>query len=289
MPIELVNGQATLAAAELLMPLSRDVTHQDIMSEAMVLTNTTDNEENVSTTNIRNHINFCLTHLAELLTLAALPSYMMHLVGKLEVAANLTYKTDWINLVDDTVVGGDVSKLIRSVDRVAITGNVSNGDLLGSLGFWDISAIVENRNTLNKQYYQYLRHYWSGREIIIFTGHDISSPANGAAENELYDITSAEFAITARRRPLKADTRTQAGLTTLVDLPEEYHKLLIDMVTLYILKQKPTQDIQDRNLVQASVNEGLSMLTQQIAMTTQMEASSREKDRMGQSQKPVGM
>ena len=68
MPVLSINNGVAIQ------PLSRGWTHQQIVSEAMVLTNTIDNE-NIQLDNIRNHVNSGISYLAGLLNLAASPKY----------------------------------------------------------------------------------------------------------------------------------------------------------------------------------------------------------------------
>jgi hypothetical protein len=69
-------------------PLSRSWTHEEMASEAMVLTNTIDNEK-LQLANIRNHINIAITHIADLLNLSSYPAYNIFMKGTIEKESTL--------------------------------------------------------------------------------------------------------------------------------------------------------------------------------------------------------
>lgn len=103
MPIVAINGQPIAAAGATqggIVPLG-SWTVQDVVSEAMILTGTLDNEESVFVQNVRYHYNMNLSHLANLLNLASSPFYGIYLTGLFETILHPFSGVHWINLGND--------------------------------------------------------------------------------------------------------------------------------------------------------------------------------------------
>jgi hypothetical protein len=70
-------------AIEQVVPLSKHWTHQDLVSQAMLITDTTDNNK-IHFNHVRAHVNIAISNVAELISKAKLPYYGIDGVGTFE-------------------------------------------------------------------------------------------------------------------------------------------------------------------------------------------------------------
>jgi len=228
MPILAINGAPIVAPNGIQLgtvPLG-SWTVQRVVSEAMILTGTLDNEQDVFIENVRNHYNMNLSHLADLLNLAATPFYGTYLTGLLETVLHPFSGVHWISLGNDyavlpmsvapTVVypgppalSTNVMSKIHSIKNVTInlrTTSPSTADYPGSaqsfaslnaaanytgnIVKWDISKILQQSNNLNNQHTQTIAYAHHGEEILFFIGADIATPLRLAQATAAYTIVA---------------------------------------------------------------------------------------------------
>jgi hypothetical protein len=271
-------------------PLSRNWTHQQIASEVMVVTHTTDNED-VQLDNIRNHINISLSDLANQLNLSASPWYRISLTATLESDVHDS-GLDWINL--DTPSNGIVpSQLLLDIKRLSTVSNSQSTDWVNNCTKQDISEITALRSNQNVQWRYSVTWSHTGREIIIFIGNGIKSYANTDEEDwEFYDITEQDFIIWGTRKPLVdtllAPDDTNGNYRSNVDLPDQYINLLVKMTQKKVLEQRrESGNPVDAQLYQ-EVTQNVQLLQQQLMSEIQFEAAEREKRKYGAPQRYPG-
>lgn len=172
MPIGRVSGSSGVG----IFPLSRGWTHEQVASEAMVLTNTIDNEA-IQLDNVRNHINANISYLAELLNLAASPFYGIYATFCFEPQLHDS-GVEYLDLTDSVNNNANnIANLIFDMKRINIyevmTGTTPHWN--GNVIKWDISQIMQQNAMQNVQ----SRHTvaWShfGSEVLFFVGDNISS------------------------------------------------------------------------------------------------------------------
>lgn len=222
MPIVAINGQPIAAAGATqggIVPLG-SWTVQDVVSEAMVLTGTLDNEDSVFVQNVRYHYNMNLSHLAKLLNLAASPFYGIYLTGLLETILHPFSGVHWINLGNDYTAplmvapttpvtnhpGPGVlnTNVISKLDSIkGVTINLRTTDpstaayptaqtfaslnaaqnYTGNIVKWDLPKILQQSNNLNIQHGQTIAYCHHGEEILFFVGQQIQTPLRQAINN----------------------------------------------------------------------------------------------------------
>jgi hypothetical protein len=219
MPILAINGRPVAANGATqtgIVPLG-SWTVQQVVSEAMILTGTLDNEESVFVENVRNHYNMNLSHLADLLNLASSPFYGTYLTGLFETILHPFSGVHWINLGNDydaninvtpatavrdahpgvTAVNTNVVNKLHSIKGIAINfRGVAPGDgaytsqtfaalntaqnYTGNIVKWDLSKVLQQSNNLNIQHGQTIAYCHHGEELLFFVGQQIATPLRGA-------------------------------------------------------------------------------------------------------------
>lgn len=268
-------------------PLSRTWTHEMIASEVMVLTNTIDNEQ-VQLQNIRNHMNSQISYLVNLLNLSISPWYRITLTARLDNTAHAS-GLDWIDL--DTALGGIIpSQLLLDVKRLSVSPTPVATDWIGNCTKVDTSEITQLSSRQNVQWRFSICWQHTGREILVYCGDNIQSPAHTPASPATadYNVTTQNFVIWGTRKPVLDDLLAVSLSTTYkanVDVPDQYIDLLIKMTQKKVIEQR-------RELIptalEQEVNQGLVTLQQQLANELQFEAAEREKRKYGNPQRVPG-
>lgn len=228
MPILAINGNpvvdgfSTTAIQQGIVPLS-SWTVQQVISEAMVLTNTLDNEDDVFVENVRYHYNMNLSHLADLLNLSASPFYGMYLSGIFETGFHPFGGIHWIDLggersntsiqVANTAnsagalhpgtTNPNVSLMQKIHSIKAVTINLRTAvplpatygakvtfatlnnqfNYTGNIPKWTLQQILQQANHLNNQYRQTLAYCHHGEELLFFVGSQFETPLREAESN----------------------------------------------------------------------------------------------------------
>jgi len=272
MPIVSINGEDSIVH---LRPLSKFWTYYRISSEAQVLTQQKNNEK-VQEMNIRYHINAAISHIADLLSLAAEPWYGITILGTLDTA----HPTGLDRI--DLSTFQDLDRFIHHIERV----NIVNGTRIGNLSKWDLSMMTQQRSGWNLQHDQTATWTHLGSDILMFFGKDVDSPAN-ALEHSSYDVSSADFAIVGYRQPILDDMLPESTSLTYkhtkdtdipqineyIDLPDRYAKLLIDMVQASILQQV---NVDIPKQIEQSINQATQQLTSMIDAKRQFEVNAKQ-------------
>lgn len=290
MPLTQMSGNVT--------NLSRYFTYQQICNEAMVLTNTLDNE-NIQLDNVRTHVNVNISYLAHLLNLANAPFYGIWMSGTLETSLHAS-GLEWINM--QTALNGKApSTMWAQIKRINVASNNVATDWIGNCTKKDISEMTELNGRRQIQYRQSICWTHNGADLLFLIGPQITTP-NFTANPAVFNVTTQKFVVWGTRKPVLdnlvsdrvasgqqgADQtgalQTQNYFST-IDLPDEYAELLIKMTIIKILQQMheqiPTQ-------LEQEVNAGLAMINTQITSEMQFEAAEREKRKYGNPQKAPG-
>lgn len=271
-------------------PLSRNWTHQQIASEVMVVTHTTDNED-VQLDNIRNHINISLSDLANQLNLSTSPWYRISLKATLEPQVHDS-GLDWIDL--DTPFNSIVpSQLLLDIKRLSTVSNSQSTDWVNNCTKQDISEITALRSNQNVQWRYSVTWSHTGREIVLFVGNGIKSYANISSETwEFYDVTTQSFIIWGTRKPLVdtllAPDDVNSNYKSNIDLPDQYVNLLVKMTQKKVLEQRRESGSPVDAQLYQEVTQNVQLLQQQLTSEIQFEAAEREKRKYGVPQRPPG-
>lgn len=282
-----------ISAMSTVTPSSRYWTHEQVVSEAMVLTNTLDNE-NIQLDNVRNHINKNISYVSNLLNLAAAPFYGIWMTGQLETTLHPS-GLEWIDLsVIEPVSGAIPAQTVSDIKRLNVVSTGAATDWVGNCTKKDISELSELNSLRNVQY----RHsvLWShhGSELIFFVGTGIATVAN-ALTGTAYNMSAQNVNVWAYRKPIldnvaiassvAAQTAGGGNYRGNVDLPDEYMELLIKMTQKNILEQIREQVPQ---ALEQEINQGLANINQMIGSELQFEAAERDKRKYGFPQRPPG-
>jgi hypothetical protein len=270
----------------------------------MVLTNTIDNES-IQLDNIRHHVNANIAHLANLLNLAMSPWYGVWFQFSIENQLHAS-GLEYCDLTGSSgLLGYNVYPLLHSIRRVnAIAENGAPTDAwVGNCTKLDISQLTELMSLKNIQYRQSICWTHNGSELLIFTGGQVETPNHSErAPYKAMTLTDTHFVAWGYRKPildaLVPEVITNGniyndphrGLLTqnyksYIDLPDEHALLLIKMTQKSILEQLREQVPQQ---LEAEVNQGLSMITQNLQLDLDLEKSEREKRKYGNQQRSPG-
>lgn len=271
-------------------PLSRDWTHEDIFSHAMILTGQHDNEQ-IDLENVRRHINLSISHIAGLSNIANRPWYGTILSGTLEGTQHSS-GLDYIDLsqpVGTIIPANYVSKIIRASFK-ASANPIPATDWVGNLKKWDISKLTNQLNELNNEHRHTVAWEHFGGELLVFTGKTVSSTANPKTTID-YNVSSQTIVLFAHRKPILdnmyAPNSTDANnnYRSKIDLPDDLCALMVKMVQQYILSQVREQVPAQ---LTSEINQGLAAITQIVAADYQYESAERNKAAYGQPQLPAG-
>lgn len=285
-----------------LQPLSSFWTHKAIVSEAMVLTNTIDNES-IQVENVRYHLNAALSHLTNLLNLATTPWYGVWFQFTPEGTlhpSGLEY-----SVLTDTFLGYNVAPLLHSIRRVNVqpeSGAESNA-WVGNCTKLDMAQLAQLATTQNQQWRHSIAWAHHGNEIIIFTGKGIVTTLHSERINNAgYTLLNTHFVGWGYRKPILDNLVPESvangvwfndeyrGTITqnyydYIDLPDEYANLLIKIIQKNILEQLREQIPAQ---LEGEINQGLATITQNISAELQFEAAEREKRKYGAQQRGPG-
>ena len=269
-------------------PLSRDWTHEDIFSEAMILCNQHDNEK-INLDNVRHHLNLSLSYIASLANAHNRPWYGTFCSGALESAQH----ESGLDYVDLSVTFGIIipANSLSDIKRVSLKGTpATSTDWIGNLKKMDIAELTNQLNQLNTHHRHTIAWCHHGSDLLVYTGSKVSSTANVKTSPD-YDISSQTIILFAYRKPnldnmyAPNDNDANNNYRSKIDLPDDLVYLAIKMVQQNILSQVmeqiPAQLSQE-------INQGLAEITQTVGQEYQFEALEREKAKYGKSQLPAG-
>lgn len=180
MPIVGINSTPNIPGGVGIRPLSKYWTHEQIASEAMVLTNTIDNE-NIQLDNVRNHINAGISYLAGLLNLAASPWYGVYATFCFEPVLHNS-GLEYLDLTDSVNNrANDISNMLFSIDRINMKP-FNNPNPLAPSSTWNGNVIKEDiaqLTQLNTQQNIQWRHSvaWAhhGQDLLFYIGNNIQT------------------------------------------------------------------------------------------------------------------
>jgi hypothetical protein len=212
-------------------PLSNMYTHQQAVSEVMVITKTTDNEK-IQLSNVRNHLNISIAQVVELVGIANSPRYETSMQCSIETTLHPS-GLHWINLDGALVIAGwgtfVPSQGFREIKRVSakkidttytagVFANATaqtlwtsitpmpqfepgvtgwNGRKEGNFTKLDISALnqLSSISDTNVQWSQSIGWTHSGNSIYLFVGSDIATPFQGTYGTDNTDDTGSPYAL----------------------------------------------------------------------------------------------
>lgn len=272
--------------------LGRTWTHRLAVSEAMVLTNTEDNEQ-IQLSNVRAHLNMAISTIVEQLDLNADPFYGIIYRCAIESTYN-DAGLHWIDL--GTNVGGTGYIPIQHLSKVERMSchnrnNTVTNPFIGNFSKKDLSEISHLENNLNTQHRDSI--YWTlhGSQILLFIGSNIATSVNGLADVG-YNLPENQIALFGTRQPTLDDLLTvaqnpasaQLGVhsTTydqVIDLPDRYIKLAVALTQKFILEQLEKTIPQQ---LEQSIEMQFNKANRDVQNELQVEKARREKLEYGQ-------
>lgn len=266
-------------------PLSRDWTYEQIASEAMVLTNTIDNER-VQLINVRNHINVNISYLARLMNLSNSPWYSLWLEGEFETGLHPS-GLEWIDLT--TAVGTITPyNLLHQIERIT-TRNTDSTELTVNCIKQDMSQLGQINSNLNIQYRHSILWTHLSTEILFYVGERINTTNKNLSELYDYDLrTNQKIIIWAKRKPALDDLlspNTSTTYRTNIDLPDDNVQLLIQLTQKKILEQI---NLEVPQVLDQEINQGIMQVQGNLAKELEFEKAEREKRKYGHQQSPPG-
>lgn len=279
------------------LPLSKAWTHQTLVSQAMALTNTIDNEI-VQTSQVRAHANIAISHIAELLSTANYPFYGIDGIGTFEtqdsidsyattdpVAGSLTSTGTLINhnsgLLQINLRTFNAANPTAPIPSVASWSNVYFDNITkisalptiaqdsliwsGNLTKLDLSQMLELISYRNDGWRNSGAWCWHGDNILVFFGQNIASAIVGSSATANYNTGCGQITIMGFRQPILDDLLppvNSSTWTTMVDLPDKYMKLALQMTQKMILEQLNQQ-------IPAQLEANIAQTLQQIQGTLQ--------------------
>ena len=211
--------------------LSNLYTHQQAVSEVMVLTKTTDNEK-IQLDNFRNHLNVSIAQVVELVGIANSPRYDLHIQCSVETTLHPS-GLHWINLDGGIVIGGwgtfvpsqgfrEIKRVsTKKIDTTYTAGVFANANAQtlwnaitpmpqfepGAIGYnsakegnftkLDISALnqLSSISDTNVQWNQSIGWTHSGNALYLFVGSSIATPFQGTYGTSNADTTASAYAL----------------------------------------------------------------------------------------------
>lgn len=354
MPIIAVNNRTSLIGSDYYVAPLSTWTVERIISEALILTNQHENQE-VNISNLRNHYNVSISHLAKLLNLNSAPWYAINIMAILESKAHAS-GLDWIDLSSlntytppdngkngttnpwgtaeltlpssNTASAGpqgiNLSNKLSQINRIQVTyqykyndadenwevqkyvpadaTNLLKPDFIGNLTRWDVARLTHQNNQLNSQHGQTIAWGHQGNAIFFYIGKDIYSPSKNLTEgwntlanraediyaNSYYDVSSQTFMIWAYRQPKLDDLLpfyTSSTWNGNADIPDEYVKLLVDLLRKHIYLQL-NQPVPGE--VEQNINTALQQLSQNLQQDAAMELAALQQTKQGYPGKSPG-
>lgn len=251
--------------------LSTVWTHQRLVSELRVITNELDNER-VQDSNIRNHVNVCISNIAELLNMAKNPFYGITWQAAPDGSSPMPY-IDLSTKLALTVNGQTWQttnpssatfapyQLIWDLNRLGFVN--AGGNLANAQGL-SMEEVMHLNTGDNMQYTQAVAWHLHGDRIYMYVGDEIAAPS-------LYYIFGFRNPILDDLRP--TDVSTTWGKT--VDLPDRYVRLLLLMGQKMVLEQV-------NKAVDPAIDQAINQTTQQITASIVAEAQFAESQRTKQ-------
>lgn len=275
--------------------LGRTWTHREAVSEAMVLTNTVDNER-IQMSNVRAHLNVAISTVVKQLELNTDPFYGV--IFKCEVED--TYHDTGLHYIDlSTLVPGTTYMPIQNiskVERVSTQDKEGNYDdaFVGNFSQKDISEITQVQNNLNVQHRDsvYWAHY--GKDILLFIGSNINTTL--VNDNTLaYNFPEDQITIFVLRQPVLDDlkpiapdpnnvdaNRHSQTFDNVIDLPDSYVKLAIALTQKFILEQLEKTIPQQ---LEQEIGQSFAKANQDVQNELYIEKAKRQKDQYGEQNK----
>lgn len=249
-------------------------THERLVSEVRTATNELDNER-VQDSNIRNHINICLSNIAELLNLAKNPIYgiswqatpdgnvpLPHI--DLTIPASLEVNGQpWTTNLPTTATFTPYS-LLWEVNRL---GFINTGGVMNNCQKLSQEEIMHLSGRANMQATQHVSWNHHGGNIYLWIGQEVPTPT--------------EYWIFGYRNPILDDLKDAATSITWrkpVDLADRYVRLLLLMAQKMVLEQVNKQV--DPALEQ-NIQSMTAQITNQIVQETQFAEAQRVKQEYG--------
>lgn len=259
-------------------------THERLVSEIRVATNELDNER-IQDSNIRNHINVCISNIAELLNLAKNPLYgisweatpdyngvglppagrppIPYIDLSIPVALEVNGQP-WTTTLPNTAVFSPYS-LLWEINRV---GFVNQGSIiLNNCQKLSQEEIMHLSTRTNLQATQHISWNQHGNMLYLWIGQEVTPPS--------------QFWIFGYRNPILDDLKDYATSVTWrkpVDLSDRYVRLLLLMAQKMVLEQVNKQI--DPALEQ-NIQSMTSQITSQIVQETQFAEMQRTKQEYG--------
>ena len=275
--------------------LGRTWTHRQAVSEAMVLTNTVDNER-IQMSNVRAHLNIAISTVVEQLKLNSDPFY--GIIYKCGVEA--TYHDTGLHYIDLSVLIPTTTYIpiqnITKVERVSTQDKAGNytDAFVGNFSQKDISEIVHLENNLNVQHRDsiYWTHY--GKDILLFIGSNINTTLRADA-TLAYNFPEDQITIFALRQPTLDDLKSIApdinnidvlrhSLTfdNVIDLPDRYVKLAVALTQKFILEQLEKTVPQQ---LEQMIGQSFQKANNDVQSELQVERANRQKEQYGEQNK----
>lgn len=278
-------------------PLSKNFNHESVVSEAMILTNTIDNES-VDIDNVRMHMNVSISYLVELLNAANKPFYGIWMKANLEDVLHpngLPYidlnANNGILYSDGTAATGIIP--IQYIDKITAI-NIPNQDTgtnlivpSGNVPYKTTRQLLQMSNRQNVQHKFTVSHCPHGNEIYFFIGQNINNILLNQSENKYTLDDTNDIIIHANRKPILDDLRFSVTDATgnyknNIDLPDQYIDLLLKMIQKRILEQLRETIPQ---ALEAQINQGLMNVAGSLQQEVQQERNDRIKTEYGPQQK----
>ena len=275
--------------------LGRTWTHRKAVSEAMVLTNTVDNEK-IQTSNVRAHLNMAISTIVEQLELNADPFY--GIIYRCEIEDSLNDAgVHWIDLATNIPFSAHIPiQNLSKVERVSChnSNDTVQNPYVGNFSRKDIAEIVHLGNNLNVQHRDSI--YWTmyGPQILLFVGDNIATSVNGKTDTA-YILPEKQIAIFGIRQPMLDDLLSiaidptniivgvqSATFDNVIDLPDRYIKLAIALTQKFILEQLEKTIPQQ---LEQSIEMQFRKANQDVQQELQTEKARREKIQYGQQNK----
>lgn len=282
-----------------LVPLSLNWTHRQLVSEAMLLTNTVDHDV-VHTDHVRSHLNVAISHIADLLNSSNHPWYGMALLAFFENSLHPQGLLEYVNLATAPI---GIHKILRidfqaqnpyGFTPILWTGNCPEKDL----------TFINQLNTYHNNGYRHTI-LWAhhGSQILFFVGANISTvnraalrasimSANPGYINDDFkiDTEASNLCIWINRQPLLDNmqpmTMPNSGWLQNVDLPDRYIKLALQMTQKMILEQLNQQAPAQ---LEANIVQAVQQITGQLNNDLAFEKQTRERTRYGSPQPIQGV
>lgn len=275
--------------------LGRTWTHRQAVSEAMVLTNTVDNER-IQMSNVRAHLNVAISTVVEQLALHNDPFYGVIYKSGIEA----TYHDTGLHYIDLGIAIPTTTYIpiqnISKVERVSAqdTAGTYTDAFIGNFSKKDISEIVQLENNLNVQHRDsvYWCHY--GNIILLFIGFNINTSLRN--NNDLaYRLPDDQLTIFAMRQPTLDDlkpiapdinnvdpVRHSQTFDNVIDLPDRYVKLAIALTQKFILEQLEKTIPQQ---LEQELGQSFMKANNDVQNELQIERARRQKEEYGEQNK----